>query len=149
MPHNICIYISNIPLCSSLHLIYNVRIFSVFCVFNLIYLYAVLLLILFCFVSYRHCHQSEKLWTAFIELKTNEKRDKHFNIPESAFFVYFNIFVSAISLVEIRDLQTRTLNILFVWKCHKCVFFFFVCFPCTATFSVYFHSNIFIGAVKY
>lgn len=89
-----------------------------------------LLLILFCFVSYRHCHLSEKLWMDFIERNTNEKKDKHFNIPESAFFVvvYLNIFVSVISLMEIWDLWRRKQNILFVWKCQKCFFFSFSLF---------------------
>lgn len=84
--------------------------------------------------------------------KDKRERNEHFNIPESAFLVYLNVFVSAISLVEMRDLLTRfcdrKTNILFAWKCQKLVFLF-VCLPCTPTFSVYFHSNIFIGAVKY
>lgn len=106
LPHNIFVYISNIPLCSTLHLIYNVRICSVFCVFNLIYLYAVLLLILFWFCFLSTLSPIWKTVDGFIERKAKEKQTLQHSWKR-LFFVYCNVSVWAISLVEIRCLRTR------------------------------------------
>lgn len=103
LPHDIFVYISNIPLCSTLHLIYNVRICSVFCVFNLIYLYAVLLLILFPIDIVTNLKNCGRLY------RTKGKRETNTStfLKAPFFFVYCNVSVWAISLVEIRCLRTR------------------------------------------
>ncbi len=79
------------------------------------------------------------------------ERNKHLNIPESAFFLFIVMFLYERSVWWRYDacgfiIEKQTFSCVKVPEMSFCLF---VCLPCTATFSVYFHSNIFIGAVKY